>query len=155
MTFFEEIKRNVSDVADKAIKKTNEFSAYARLNVNIKTLESKLDDVYEEIGRLFYTAERSGEDKTSEIAEAIIKVDGINSEIDLMKKELGKFRKVKTCPGCGSEISINALFCSQCGYKQEVPEPEEPEAEEVVIDTADDADVEFTQDDNSEDSTEL
>lgn len=124
--FFENFKRNASTAADKAAKKTNELTAIAKLNVNVKTAETKLSSVYEEIGRMFYNAERTGVDCTGDIADCIMKADKLKADIASYKAEIAKLRKVVTCEGCGNEISEDAAFCSHCGMKQVKPEPEAP-----------------------------
>ena len=127
MTFFDDFKRNASDAANKAVKKTEELTNIAKLNINLKTNEAKLCGIYEIIGRMFYEAEREGADNTADITSAIMKADKINSEISSIKKEIAKLRKVTICENCGKEISDEALFCSFCGAKQEKPEPETTE----------------------------
>lgn len=139
---FETIKRNASGVANKAAKKTNELTNLAKLNVSVKNMEAKLDGVYEEIGRLFYNAERNGEDYTSEIAALIMKADKFMADIDSTRKQINALRKVVVCEGCGNEISEDAAFCSFCGTKQVKPEPEiEVEIEEIAEDIAEAAEA--------------
>ena len=137
MTFFNEFKRNASDVADKAVKKTNELTSIAKLQMSVKSKESKLAVVYEEIGRLFYNAERNGEDYTSDIAALIMKADKFMADIDTTKKQINSLRKVVVCEGCGKEISDEAAYCSFCGTKQTKPEPEVA-AEETVEEAVED-----------------
>ncbi len=140
MAFFDDFKRSASSAAEKAAKKTEELKNIAKYNVNIKSLEGKLSATYEQIGRLFYEAERNGEDYTADIAAEILKADKYHADIAEYKKLLAKLRKVSECPTCGKEIDENALFCSFCGAKQEKPvveeeiEVEEPaeEAEEAA-----------------------
>lgn len=128
MSLFNEIKRNVSGAASVASKKTSELTGIAKLNVNIKLEETKLSECYEEIGRLFYTAERSGEDNTSDIATYIMQADKIKATIAGYKAELAHLKKVVVCEGCGTEISETAAYCSVCGTKQ-VKKVEETPAE--------------------------
>lgn len=118
MSLLNEIKRNVSGAASVASKKTSELTGIAKLNVNIKLEETKLSECYEEIGRLFYTAERSGEDNTSDIATYIMQADKIKATIAGYKAELAHLKKVVVCEGCGAEISETAAYCSVCGTKQ-------------------------------------
>lgn len=134
MAFFDEIKRSASDVAEKAAKKTNELTNIAKLNMNIKSCESKLGSVYEEIGRMFYSAERSGEDYTSEIAANIMKADKLKADIAATKAKLAKLKKVLVCEGCGNEISEASAYCSYCGLKvvKPVEETEEESAEDAA-----------------------
>ena len=125
MSFFEELKKNATGAADKAVKKTTELTGIAKLKMAIRSKEGKLTSVYEEIGRLFYTAERDGEDCTSEIAAYIMKADKLKAEIEEAKKETVKLKNMKTCEGCGAEIDRNLPFCPWCGKKQELPVDEE------------------------------
>jgi len=141
MAFFDELKRNASDVANKAAKKTNDLTSLAKLNVAVKNLENRLDTVYEEIGRLFYNAERNGDDYTSEIAALIMKADKFKTEIEATRKQINALRKIVVCEGCGNEISDEAAYCSFCGTKQVKPEPE-PEIEVEIEEIAEEETVE-------------
>lgn len=134
MSFFNEIKRNVSGAASAASKKTSEFTGIAKLNLNIKLEETKLSECYEEIGRLFYTAERNGEDNTSDIATYIMQADRIKAVIADYKAELARLKKVVICEGCGTEISETAAYCSVCGAKQTKKVEEEPATDASVCD---------------------
>lgn len=125
MAFFNDFKRNASDAANKAAKKTNELAAVAKLNMNIKSCESKLGAVYGEIGRLFYTATRSGEDFSTEISNFVMEADKYTADISSLKKQLNDLRKVSVCPACGQEIPNDVFFCPKCGAKQEKPVEEE------------------------------
>ena len=133
MAFFEELKRNASGVANKAAKKTNDLTSLAKLNVAIKNTESKLASVYEEIGRLFYNAERNGEDYNSDIAALIMKADKMKADIEATQKQINALRKVVVCEGCGNEISEEAAYCSFCGTKQVKPEPVVEETVEEAV----------------------
>ena len=124
MSFFEEFKRNATDVANKAVKKTGELTNIARLCINVKSNEAKLSSVFEEIGYMFYEAQSTGADHTSDIASLIMKADKIKADIENIKKEIAKRIKVVICTSCGNEISEEASFCPHCGAKIEKPEPE-------------------------------
>ena len=117
MAFFDDLKKNASEVAEKAAKMTNDLTTLAKLNVSMKTCEAKLDDIYEEIGRLFYGAERNGEDLTEAIAEAVAKADNLKAEIADYRAKIAKLRKFLICDGCGNEIPEESAFCLYCGLK--------------------------------------
>ena len=137
MPNFEELKRNATGVADRAVKKTGEITAFVKLKMGIKTSEAKLSSVYEEIGRLFYTAERNGEDCTSDIAAYIMKADKLKADIAEAKKQIVKLKKERVCENCGNEIDEKVAYCPFCGTKQEQlveVEPEETAVEDVVED---------------------
>ncbi len=128
----ESIKKNFKDVTDKTVKKTNELTAIAKLNVAIKSEEAKLSDCYKSIGRLFYSAERDSVDNTEEIATYIMQADKIKANIAGYQKELAILRNVVICEGCSNEISNEAIFCPICGLKVTKPAP--VVAEESVCD---------------------
>jgi hypothetical protein len=127
MTIFNNIKRGATDAANKAAKKTGEITNIAKLTMNIKNAETKLGAVYEEIGRLFYTAERTGEDFTSDIAANIMKADKIKADIANFKSEIAALRNVIVCENCGNEVNADFAFCNFCGSKIEKPAPAEEE----------------------------
>ncbi len=129
MSLFEDLKRNATDVANKAVKKTEELTNITKLNFNLKSSETKLAGVFEDIGRMFYEAERKGIDYTSDIASAVMKADKLSADIEKLKSDIAKLRKVTICSGCGAEISDDSLFCPKCGTKQEKPVEPEPEEE--------------------------
>jgi len=126
MDFLEEIIRSATNVADKAREKTTAVTNLAKLNLNLKSTESKLDETYEIIGRLFYTSEREGMDNAASIADYFLEADRLHDEIKTIKADLAKLKNVKICPNCGEEIDINFEYCNHCGTKQEMPVKEEP-----------------------------
>ena len=156
MDFFEDLKRTATNAADKAVKKTNELTELTKIKLSLKSASSKLKQVYAEIGRLFYTSERSGVDFTAEIAENIIKADTLVAEINAYNQKLSALRNLTTCEGCGNEIPYTASFCSFCGMKQDHPEPETyendtPDVEDILEDIVDKVEDVFDKDDeNSE-----
>ncbi len=131
MTIFNNLKCTATDAATKAAKKTDELTNIAKLKMKIKVNDVKLEEVYKEIGRLFYTAERTGEDHTSEIASNIMKADKIKAEIESYSKELAALRNVTVCSNCGNEIKVEFAFCSYCGAKIEKPAPAAEENSEA------------------------
>lgn len=131
MSVFNEIKRNVTNAASAASKKTTELTGLAKLNMNIKMEQSKLSDCYEEIGRLFYTAERNGEDNTSDIAARIMQADKIKANIAKYQADIARLKKIVICENCNTELNENAVFCSMCGTKLE---KKSVEAEETPCD---------------------
>ncbi len=136
---FDEIKRSATGVADRAMKRTNEVTNLVKLKLAVKSSEGKLSSVYEEIGRLFYTAERSGEDCTSDIAAFIMKADKLKADIASYTKQIAKLRNIRICESCGNEIDQNVNFCPVCGAKQETLVEVAPEVEVTAEECAEDA----------------
>lgn len=97
--------------------------------------ESKLYDIYAEIGKKFYEEYEGGE-LSPGMQAAFVRAEGLEAEIASLEKAVQEKRGVKICPVCGAEMGLDAVFCSSCGTR--MPEPEKPEeaeeepAEEIV-----------------------
>ncbi|MBO5883206.1 MAG: hypothetical protein J6Q78_02225 [Clostridia bacterium] len=82
------IKTNVSRVANKAIKKTGELADIASMHLKLKSLEHKLDSKYKDLGKLTYKQLKSGASQAEKIADTIVDIDAIREEIRLQKEKI-------------------------------------------------------------------
>jgi hypothetical protein len=100
MSKWEELKSNLSVIADKTIKKTKELTDTASLKIKIASKEADRDIEYKNLGRLTYlklkdTDTKDPEALTKQISESIEKLDTINEEIITLKKEDELRKKAK------------------------------------------------------------
>lgn len=100
MSKWEELKSNLSVIADKTIKKTKELTDTASLKIKIASKEADRDIEYKNLGRLTYlklkdTDTKDPEALTKQISESIEKLDTINEEILTLKKEDELRKKAK------------------------------------------------------------
>ncbi len=119
MAFFDELQKSVTDAANYTAKKATEFSGIAKLKFNIRSEEANLEKCFADIGKLFYTAEREGVDRTAEIAALIMQVDKIRANIDGYRDELSRLKKTVICKACSAEVAKDFAFCPSCGAKLE------------------------------------
>ena len=98
----------------------------SRLNALISEEETKINNIYCQIGKLYATVHRDD----SEEAFA-----GLVSEVLESERRIGEYRaqilSVKglvLCPRCGMELPKGAAFCMACGTP--IPKAEEPVREE-------------------------
>ncbi|MBE6568731.1 MAG: hypothetical protein E7658_00765 [Ruminococcaceae bacterium] len=117
MAFFDDLKKNAKTAADATKKKTNELTAIAKATMAVKSEENKMTELYKEIGRLFYEAERDGTDNAEVIAEYIMQIDKSKAKVASLKKKIASLKKVIVCESCGNEISNTCNFCPICGTK--------------------------------------
>lgn len=114
MGFFDDLSKNAKSFAEKAVKKTGEVAESAKLAISLKTEESKLEGLFNALGKLCYDKADDGL-----IAAQILEIDEQKTVIAQIKAEIAANSGKSYCTSCGKEISSEAAFCSHCGAKQE------------------------------------
>ena len=134
MDFFDKIGKKASEAYKVTADKTGKIAKETKLKFKISELKSKIEDIYEEIGKKVYEKHVQKEDIsiTDDLAEQCKKIDEMSSEIESLLQECLELKDKKQCPKCFKEIDKNMKFCPECGAKQEEEEVKEPE---IVIDT--------------------
>lgn len=95
MTNWETIKGGVKTAAKKAIKTTGEVVDTASMQLKLKSLESKRDKGYAELGKLTYRQIKTGESHAGEISKVIEKLDQIREEIKAQNQAIDDAKKAK------------------------------------------------------------
>jgi len=80
MADWEKIRKNLGDAAQKAKKKTGELAEDASMQIKLKSLESKRNSLYEQLGRLTYRQLKTGESQAEKIAETIEGLDDVRAK---------------------------------------------------------------------------
>lgn len=133
MSVFENFTKKVTETAKAAAKKSGDLVEVTKLNMNISNEEGKIEKAYEEIGKLVYESFKRGEEVAEAFRGQCELIRSYEEVISEMKQKILELKSVKICPSCGSELALDVAFCSKCGAKQEMPQPqvaEEP-AEKV------------------------
>ena len=81
MANWEQIKGNVKQAANKAIKTTGELADLASMHLKLKALEGKRDKRYTELGKLTYRQIKTGESLAERISQIIEDLDTIRERI--------------------------------------------------------------------------
>ena len=132
MAFFDELKKQMSGVAQSAQKVTE----IARLQRQINLKQAEFDNLFKEIGQLYYTCHKRGEQPAEEMNSRCAKVDSLAAEIEGLKLKLDDIRQIRRCTACGSTQNNESKFCSNCGAKLEervAPAEEETESPAVSV----------------------
>lgn len=125
MTFFEELKKTITDVSGTVVKKSGEVVETQKLKMKKYSIESDIRKDYELMGRIFFAEmEETGniDENVEEIFQRIVEAKDAVAEID---EKLSKYGKGKVCAVCGEKASKNMTYCPYCGSKFE----DEPEAD--------------------------
>ncbi len=125
MDFFDKLGKKASEAYKVTADKTGRIAKDTKIKFKIGDLKSKINDIYEEIGKKVYEKHISDEEIAGvedEINEKCAKIDEISEEIENLLKESRRLRDKKQCPKCYSELDREVNYCPNCGEKQEIPE---------------------------------
>ena len=151
MEFFDKLTKKASETYKGAAEKTGKLAREAKLKIKINENKSKINDIYEEIGKKVYQKHISNEDLCikKDLEDECGKIDILSAEIDNYHKEILELSNEKECVNCGEHIALDAKFCPKCGKEQ--PEIKEEPAKEVeVIDENQESEV--VEENNSEEN---
>ncbi len=125
MAFWDDITKGAKDAANYTVKKTEELTNIAKLKIALKGEESKLDDCFEDIGELYYLAQKDGADNAEAIAELVKSADEIKAKIAELKAGLAGVQGNVICKMCGASFDPEYRFCPKCGAEKKDEEPAE------------------------------
>lgn len=135
MEFFDKLTKKATETYKGAAEKTGKLAKEAKLKIKINENKSKINDLYQEIGKKVYQKHASNEDVCvkKEIEEECAQIDILSTEIDEYHKQILSLSDIKVCENCKETISKNAKFCPKCGQEQPQVEEKEEEALEVEV----------------------
>lgn len=120
MDFFNKI----GDIANKTYKKTSqktgEIAKEAKLKMKMNDNKSKINNLYEEIGKIVYQKYLNNEEvKINEDLNTYLKqIDELSKEIETYQGDILKIKNKRICENCYSEINLDAKYCPHCGFEQ-------------------------------------
>ena len=139
MDFFDKLGKKASEAYKVTADKTGKIAKETKLKFKISDLKSKIEEIYEEIGKKVYEKHIAKEEISIEtdLSEQCNKIDQMSSEIERLLKECLELKDKKQCPKCFKEIDKDMKFCPECGAKQETEQVKEPE---IIIETTENTD---------------
>ncbi len=153
MDIFNKIGNVASETYKITAEKTSKIAKEAKIKMKMNELKSKINDIYEVIGKLVYEKHTTeGDVCVKEKVEQYCKeIDEYSKQIENYRMELLNLKDKKQCENCYIEMEIDAKFCPNCGQKQ--PEIEVKEAE-IIEENNDNTDANENKDDteNNEDN---
>lgn len=154
MTFFDELKKNLSGVSgtvaktsETVVKKSGNVLEIQKAKLKKVSLEGDLKDIYAQLGQLYFEKYADG-DMPKEMALLCERVTACQHAIDEAEQRVALLKGVIICAHCQSEVDKEASYCPKCGAEiihvvedsdGETVEAEEETAEEQTEETADEA----------------
>ena len=133
MEFFDKITKKATETYKGAAEKTGKIAKEAKLKLKINDNKSKINDLYQEIGKKVYQKHVANEELCikKDLEEECAKIDILSSEIETYHKEILNLSNVKVCVNCKEPMDKDAKFCPKCGAEQ--PEETTVEEDEVKV----------------------
>lgn len=121
MEFFDKLGKKASEAYRVTADKTGKIAKETKLKIKMGDLKSKINDIYEEIGKIVYEKHVKKEeiDIEKDLIEQCTNIDVMSDEIEALLKECLELKDKKQCSKCFAEIEKDAKFCPHCGMKQE------------------------------------
>ena len=133
MEFFDKLTKKASETYKGAAEITAKIAKEAKLKIKINDNKSKINNVYQEIGKKVYQKHVSSEDLCikKDLEEECSKIDILCEEIEAYNSEILELSNEKACAECGEKMPIKSHYCPNCGKEQ--PEIKEEPAKEVEV----------------------
>ncbi len=150
MDFFDKLGKKASEAYKVTADKTGKLAKETKLKFKMGELKSKIEDIYEEIGKKVYEKHVKKEEiSTNDLLEECKQIDEISDEIEKIRQECLDLKDKKQCQKCFKEIDKNMKFCPECGAKQE-----EEQVKEVEVLETTEAPEEAEKEENAEKTTD-
>ncbi len=134
MEFLDKLTKKATETYKGAAEKTGKIAKEAKLKMKINDNKSKINDLYQEIGKKVYQKHTADEQICikKDLEEECAKIDILSAEIETYHEEILNLSDVKACINCKETIDKEARFCPKCGAEQPANE-EKQEVMEVEI----------------------
>lgn len=101
--------------ADAAGKTATSVMETTKLNLQIFDLNTELEILYKEIGKIVYDVHRGIDADQDDMQIKLELIDEKLEKIAAIKARLSEVKSDKKCPNCGRDCSKDDTFCSSCG----------------------------------------
>ena len=155
MEFFDKLTKKATETYKGAAEKTSKLAKEAKLKMKINENKSKINELYQEIGRKVYQKHTANEDLCikKDLEEECAKIDIISAEIEKYHKEILELSNLKNCVKCKEPMDKDAKFCPKCGEEQPVVE-ETPAMEVEVVEENNSEEVNANSSSDTENNTQ-
>lgn len=141
MSVFDKIGKTLSDAGKTAAEagkdaadKAKNFAEVTKLNHQISQCESRMRDVYVEIGKKFYEENKNA--PSEEYEGMFVQIANENMNIANIRAQVSRIKGIIYCPSCGAENSAENIFCCRCGaggIRPAEPEPETVNPSDITV----------------------
>ena len=117
MGVFEDIFVKAKGAVDAIGEMAGQYVDVSKLNIRLMELKNDLNNEYENLGKVVYNCNKSGEDGKSEISVIIAQIDNLSLRIEELKKQIATLKNKVLCKSCEHLNEPDSVFCAKCGQK--------------------------------------
>lgn len=137
--FFKKISKGLAETSKNVKDSVADSREKSNLRKQIAAANDKITQLKTAIGDKIYEAYCKNE-QAEDCVEMCRDIDGLYADIEKYNVDLLAIDGIKKCTECGSQINVEASFCSHCGAKQEVAvETVESQSDETDDSSSDDS----------------
>ncbi|MBE6632034.1 MAG: zinc ribbon domain-containing protein [Ruminococcaceae bacterium] len=114
MELWDDISKTLSTVAETTVKGAEKLTDIAKLKYQIYVEENKLENVYQNMGKLYYEDPENNL-PTLKLQRSI--AGELIERIEKLKLILAEATNHFTCRSCGEKVGKDMYFCPRCGKK--------------------------------------
>lgn len=114
MGMFDNIVKTAKSAAVTVGKKAGDVVDYSKKKLAAADIQTKRNEAYENIGRLWYDTCKNGVDHTEEINLLIENVDNYSVSLEEINNEIAAAKNTVECKVCGAANPAGANFCTNC-----------------------------------------
>lgn len=114
---FEKIKKQATAVAEVACEKSKEIYEISKINLKLFDLNTDLDSLYKDLGKLVFEGQRGAElgdfvieNKVNEITDKLVEINQIKAKKENIKNTI-------VCDNCDTIGAKEDDICGNCGFK--------------------------------------
>ncbi|WMJ79859.1 hypothetical protein RBU49_13425 [Clostridium sp. MB40-C1] len=111
----EVVAQTAKEGSAKIAKKSEELVEVSKLTVSINSEESKIKDIYTEIGKIVCEKHENGMYIDPDLVEQCNDVLDLKNKIREMKNRVIQIKNKKVCPECEETLNSETMFCPKCG----------------------------------------
>ncbi len=131
MAFFDDIGKKVSQTSQSAIKKTKILAETSKINSQISAENRVIGENYSKLGERYFELFSDSPDES--LAVFVTDIKEAQKRIEEYEEQIKKLKGIESCPNCDAEVKEGALFCTNCGFKLEMPQPAEDAEPQVIV----------------------
>ena len=126
-------KDSAERIAKEVAKRTSNAITHTKLSFSMNETQSKIKDIYSEIGKEIYANHIDGKDCGDAFETAFAQLDELHEEVEVLMTKIAQLKESVKCEECGAMNSKDAEYCSKCGSSMSA-KPAVEEEEEAIAD---------------------
>jgi len=114
MSFFDDVGKKIAQTSQGAAQKAKNIAETVKLNGMISDEESRIKDLFTQIGRTYYEA-CGGNAPEPQFADYVAGINDASAKIAAYNDQIKQLKGIVKCAKCGGDVPVNSAFCNNCG----------------------------------------